>query len=227
MVKLTIAMFCAIAVHAAEWKQIFNGKDLTGWEVVGDGIWTVLRDGTLVGQRDLINNGPRKQWIEREQFRGWLDTQSWLYTKEEFGEFDLHLEYWLRHGGNSGISLRDPSRGKYGVITPPDFKRTPSKLGYEIQLANHYPDPQPSGSIYTFIKAEPGAQIDNQWNAIDIQCRDGAIRVKINGKLVAQHATDPNRPKTGPVGLQLHDQFSVVMFRNIKLLDLLANRRRN
>jgi hypothetical protein len=214
---LALLVCLAASAHAAGWKKLFNGKDLTGWEPVGNGIWTVWTDGTLVGQRDLINNGPRKEWIEKDKFRGWLDTQAWLYTKQEFKEFDLHVEYWLRFGGNSGVSLRDPSRAKYAVVTPPDFKKTPSKLGYEIQIINLYPDPQPTGSIYTFAKAKTGAQKDNQWNAMDIECRNDTIRVKVNGVLVAESKTDSQRPKIGPIGLQLHDQFSVCMFRNIKI----------
>ena len=84
--------------------------------------------------------------------------QSWLYTKRnDFAEYDLHVEFWTRTNGNSGISIRDSSRAKYGITTPPDYKRTPSKIGYEIQINNRYPDPHPTGSIYGFADAKPGA----------------------------------------------------------------------
>ncbi len=33
---------------------LFNGKNLDGWEVIGDSQWTVMADGTLVGQRTAI-----------------------------------------------------------------------------------------------------------------------------------------------------------------------------
>jgi hypothetical protein len=197
------------------WTALFNGKDLTGWQPVGNGVWHVMRDGALLGQRDF-QLGFFENWpITAQQFRGWKDVQAWLYTTRDFGQFDLYLEYWLRFKGNSGISIRDSSRAKWGIINPPDYTRTPSKIGYEIQLANLYPDPNPSGSIYTFVKAKQGAQIDNEWNSMLIASRDSLIRVSINGQVVAEHTGDPARPKTGPIGLQLHDQFSVVMFRNI------------
>jgi hypothetical protein len=38
--------------------------------------------------------------------------------------------------------------------------------------------------------------------------------------VVAEYAGDPKRSKTGPIGLQLHDQFSIVMFRNIKIREI-------
>src|SRR5262245_33706587 len=111
---------------AADLTPLFNGRNLDGWEVIGDGQWTVMWDGVLLGQRtaDL-----RKMQAQPDS-KGWVDTQSWLYTRRnDFGEFDLHLEYWTKTTGNSGVSIRDTSRAKWGVITPPDFRRTPSKIG--------------------------------------------------------------------------------------------------
>jgi hypothetical protein len=204
------------ALGTARPADLFNGKNLDGWESAGDGIWTVMRDGTLVGQRDIIKNQPDLSWT-KPQYSQWLYRQAWLYTRKDFNEFDLHLEYWLRWGGNSGISIRDTSRGAYAVATPPDFTRTPSKIGYEIQLANHYPDNTPSGSIYGFAKARTGYEHEDDWNSIDIEVRSSGIRVRLNGELVAEHPGDPKRPKTGPIGLQIHDQYTVVMFRNIRI----------
>jgi len=202
------------APASGPWVPLFNGKNLDGWEAIGSGVWTILAGGTLVGQRDLT----QAKWLPSEkENKGWRDTQAWLYTVKEYDEFDLRLEYWARYGGNSGVSIRDTTRAKHGVITPPDFTRTPSKLGYEIQISNHYPDKNPTGSIYNLAIAKTGAQKDDQWNTLEIQSRKESIRVLVNGQLVAEHAGDPARPKTGPIGLQLHDQYSVVMFRNIKL----------
>ncbi|MBY0502988.1 MAG: DUF1080 domain-containing protein [Bryobacteraceae bacterium] len=194
-----------------------NGQPLA-WKTVGDGRWHLMRDGTLVGQRDLIGQGPRKSYDpDPKAFRAWLDRQAWLYTDAEYGDFTLDVDYWLRDGGNSGISLRDPSRAAAGVQAHPDFSKTPSKVAYEIQLNNRYPDPEISGAIYRIQPAKPGVHRDNEWNHIRIVCRNEQITVSINGTEVAKHATDPARPKRGPIGLQLHDQFSVTMFRNFKL----------
>ena len=102
-----------------------------------------------------------------------MDTQSWLYTRRnDFGEFDLHLEYWTKTTGNSGVSIRDTSRAKWAIVTPPDYTRTPSKIGYEIQINNRFPDPHPSGSIYGFVDAPNDAQHDDDWNAMDISSRN-------------------------------------------------------
>jgi 3-keto-disaccharide hydrolase len=223
-VELMRALFVFLltgSLAAADWQPLLNGRNLDGWEVIGDGQWTVMADGTLLGQRIgdyrkmLAPGGPLPAL---QQFKGWIDTQSWLYTKrEDFGEFDLHVEYWTKTTGNSGVSIRDTSRAKWGVITPPDYKRTPSKIGYEIQINNRFPDPHPSGSIYGFMDAPKDAQHDDDWNVMEISSRNQKIAITLNGRLVAEHAGDPQRPKVGPIGLQLHDQFSIVMFRNLRI----------
>lgn len=211
------------ALAADQWNDLLKGKNLAAWQSVGDGIWTVLRDGTLVGQRDVIKNKPDPSWT-RQQYDQWMYRQAWLYTNKEFDQFDLHVECWLRWGGNSGISIRDTSRAQYAVAAPPDFSRTPAHFGYEIQIANHYPDNTPTASIYGFAKAKPGHEIDNDWNTLDLEVRRDMIRVRLNGALVAEHPGDPARPKTGPIGLQLHDQNTVGMFRNIRIREIPGGR---
>ena len=213
MMKDRIVIAACLAVlwlqpaPAAEWTQLLD-KDLTQWDRVGDGVWTVMRDGTLLGQRD-----PKQS-----------THQAWLYTKKDFGEYDLHLEWWTCLGGNSGVSVRDTSRAKYAVGTDWDAQRTPSHIGYEIQISNGDADKYPSGSIYLFDRAKTGSQIDNDWNSFDIESREDIIRVKLNGQVVSQYAGEPGRPKAGPVGLQLHDSKSLAMFRNIRIREIKRKR---
>lgn len=228
MHTLTGLLLFTLSLSAADWQPLFSGKNLDGWEVIGDGKWTVLSDGTLVGQRVgdlralLVPGGPM---TTPQQFTSWVNAQSWLYTKRnDFAEFDLRLEYWTKTHGNSGISIRDSSRAKYGVTVPPDYKKTPSKIGYEIQINNQYPDPHPSGSLYGFMDAPKEAQREDDWNLMEISSRGDKITIKLNGRVVAEHPGDPQRPKAGPIGLQLHDQFSIVMFRNIQIRELASSR---
>lgn len=220
---LTLALTLTALGNAQDYKPLFNGRDLTGWEVIGDGFWHVMKDGTLLGERRPDKSEPAKgkDTFTRKEYTAWRDNQSWLYTeRNDYGEFDLHVEFWTRTMGNSGVSLRDPSRAKYGVTIPADFTKTPSKLGYEIQINNEYPDPHPTGSIYGFVDAKTGVQKENEWNSMDIESRNDIIRIKLNGVVVAEHPGDPKRPKTGPIGLQLHDQFSVIQFRNMRIKEL-------
>ncbi|MBM3745538.1 MAG: DUF1080 domain-containing protein [Acidobacteria bacterium] len=186
-----------------KWVDLFNGQNLEGWQTVGDGVWMVLRDGTLLGQCD-----PRKPCLH----------QAWLYTEREFAEFDLRLDYWTRLGGNSGVSIRDSSRARWAVGTEWTRDRTPSHIGYEIQIGSTSGKGYGvSGSVYLFAPAQPGVQRTSDWNTLEIESRSGVIRVRLNGVAVSEFPGLPERPKTGPIGLQLHDRNTVIMFRHIRL----------
>ena len=131
-------------------------------------------------------------------------------------------DYWLSiqtSGRRMGVT-NALTRAADAITTPPDYKKTPSKIGYEIQINNRFPDPHPSGSIYGFMDAPKEIQFEDDWNSMDISSHNDKITVKLNGKLAAEHAGDPKRSKTGPIGLQLHDQFSIIMFRNVKIKEL-------
>src|SRR5260370_8926353 len=119
-----------------------------------------------------------------------------------------------------GVPTRGASRGGWAFCNPVDVKKTPAKIGYEIQINNRYPDPHPSGSIYGFVDATKVIQNDDDWNTMDISSRNDKITVMLNGKLAAEYPGDPQRSKTGPIGLQLHDQFSIIMFKNVKIREI-------
>lgn len=206
------------AARAQQWQDLLaNG--LADWEVVGNGIWKLRSDGVVIAYarfdtKQLANLGDK---LTYKQFQDWLTEQSWLYTKKEYENFDLQIDYWVRAPGNSGISIRDSSRGKYAVTSPPDIKRTPAHIGYEIQINGTGPSRNPTGSLYTFVVAPDGIQKDAEWNTLLIESRQDKIRVMLNGQQTSEHPGAEGRPAKGPIGLQLHDQYNVVMFRNIKI----------
>ena len=205
---------------AQEWKALFNGRNLEGWEAKGDGVWKVLAGGTLIGSPVSGGKTPFGDWpvtLPEKKYLDWRQTQSWLYTAAEFGEFALRLEYLTPAGGNSGVTIRDHTRGQYSYGTNPDFAKTPAHFGYEIQILNGVKTKYPSGSIYLFAPATFGHEKENDWNSLEIESRNEVIRVKLNGHEVASHPGEAGRPKVGPIGLQLHDRFSTIMFRNIKI----------
>lgn len=80
-----------------DWRPLFNGKDLEGWEVKcvdkdkGKDYWTV--DGGTI----LCNT------------KGNTDHQyMWLQSKEEFADFELRLKFQAsrRNKGNAGVQIR-------------------------------------------------------------------------------------------------------------------------
>ncbi len=219
---LLSALLYAGSASAEDWKPLFNGRNLDGWEKKGDGQWKVLAVGMLIAYPVSGEKNPFGQaWpIGEKQYVSWRQTQSWLYTVGEFGEYDLHVEYMTPTGGNSGISIRDSTRGRYSYGPDPDFTKTPAHFGYEIQILGAVKTKYPTGSIYLFAPAAFGHEKENDWNSLDIESRSDIIRVRLNGHEVASHPGEPGRPKTGPIGLQLHDRFSVFLFRDIRIREM-------
>jgi hypothetical protein len=224
MQKLILLGALAALCVAQDGKALFNGKNLDGWEVKGDGQWTVLAGGVLIAHP--VSGPPNpfgSVWpvtLTEQQYKNWRQTQSWLYTAGEFGEYDLHVEYLAPKGGNSGISIRDHTRGKYALGPVPDYNKTPAHHGYEIQIMNGVKTKYSTGSLYLFAPAKFGHEKESDWNALDIESRNNMIRVKLNGHEVTSYPGEPARPKTGPIGLQLHDRFNVMMFRNIRIREI-------
>lgn len=70
-----------------QWKkpiQLFNGKDLSGWEM----------------------DGAKKQWVVQNGELTSPESGSNLITKEKFRDFKLHIEFKLKKNSNSGVYLR-------------------------------------------------------------------------------------------------------------------------
>jgi fucose permease len=66
-----------------EWQPIFNHKDLTGWETVGEATWEV-KDGVLVGS----------------------GAQGHIFTKASYENLMLRATIRVNEGGNSGVYFR-------------------------------------------------------------------------------------------------------------------------
>jgi hypothetical protein len=227
MLKLLASfLMAAVLLPAQEWKPLLNGKDLDGWEKHGPCEWSYLSDGIILGQRTHENrNDPFGPWpAAANSFHRWLNQQAWLYTKAEYRNFDLHVEYLIPPGGNSGVSIRDASHGRYAAYeepVPAGMKdSTPAHIGYEIQIIDDDREKFPTGSIYTFVPGKTGLQKPGAWNTLEIESRADLIRVRVNGQIAAEYPGDPKRAKSGPIGLQLHDQFTFAMFRNIRIREL-------
>jgi Domain of Unknown Function (DUF1080) len=151
--------------------SLFNGKDLTGWKATGKAeVW-----------------GTEKGVIYVDKGGG-----GWLLTEKEFGDFELHVEYKMSKGANSGVALRTPREGD------------PAYVGMEIQLIDDegWPDKladyQHTGSIYDVV---PAAKLNNkpigEWNTIHIVCNGSKVKVEVNGQTVVDANLEDSKEKKG------------------------------
>ena len=75
--------------HSSEFKPIFNGKDLSGWQ--GDTKFWSVKEGTITGQSTADNPVPHNTFL--------------IWRDGKLDDFVLRLKFKLE-GGNSGIQYR-------------------------------------------------------------------------------------------------------------------------
>jgi hypothetical protein len=184
-------------------KQLFNGRDLSGWEMAGPGCF-VVEEGLLKSQ-----GGMGLLW----------------YTEETFGDCLLRVVYRVgRVEDNSGVFIRIADR-------PPD-PWFAVHHGYEVQILATGDEWHHSGCVYSLSRAEAEAQKPpGEWNEMEIAIRGETVDVTLNGTHVThfdptgplperQYPYEPERgprPAAGYIGLQNHDAESVVSFREVSV----------
>lgn len=175
-------------------RAIFNGKDLTGWEPIGNvnnNKW-VARDG------ELVNDNPP---VEGRRGPGAAN----IKTTEKFQDFKLHIEVFCPDHGNSGIYLR----GRYEI-----------QVGTE---GGALPDHE-MGAVYSHYPPPAGAELGlGKWTSFDITLVGRRVTVVRDGKVYHDNveipgptggALDSNEAEPGPFFLQ-GDHHGVIRYRNI------------
>lgn len=200
--RLAVAVAClavSSTVQAEEdgFRTLFNGKDLTGWE--GDTqLWKVA-DGAIVGD---------SPGIKHNQF---------LCTTEEFGDFELKLEFRVRDGvGNSGVQFRT--------------RRIPDSTevsGYQADLGENYWGCLYDESRRNRILVKASGDFESKlrkgdWNEYTIRAQGDHIILALNGiTTVDYREPDAQIARTGIIALQVHSGGPMkVEFRKIRIRTL-------
>ncbi|HEV3447384.1 MAG TPA: DUF1080 domain-containing protein [Gemmataceae bacterium] len=204
-----VASLCILPAALADDTQIpegfqslFNGKDLTGWQVNDKGDMKVW--GAESGILYVNGSGG-----------------GWLMTDKEFGDFELRLEFKIPPKGNSGVALRSPLKGDpaYVGMEIQILDNDWYKKNYKgLKLVQH------TGAIYGVVP--PSKDVTKpvgEWNKYRIIAKGRQITVELNGATIVDPNLDDYKEHfkahpglqrdSGHLGLQSHD--GRVEFRNI------------
>ncbi|MEQ9067028.1 MAG: DUF1080 domain-containing protein, partial [Gimesia chilikensis] len=88
-VLFTCIAFSTSTIHAQEFQQLFNGKDLTGWEG-REGFWTV-EDGAIVGETTPERPAKPNTFL--------------VWQGGDVGDFEFKAQVRFK-GNNSGVQYR-------------------------------------------------------------------------------------------------------------------------
>ena len=178
------ALFYLLSLTACAGPQhLFNGMNLEGWKSEGDIEWRV-EDNAIIAS----GSG-----------------DGFLYTRAEFGDFYLRVEFWVDATTNSGIFFRCRDRSRSVPVT-----------GYELYVFDvHRIQEARTGSI-VFVHMPPLARVETvgRWNVYEVTARGSFVEVKVNGTVTA--LLEDANPTPGFIALQ-HWEEGAVKFRSIEL----------
>ena len=217
------ALFCLACSAATDgnactgdpgrWRELFDGKDLTGWKYVGPGSMSV--------ENGLIRS------------HGGMGLLYW--TGGKIGNCTVRVVYHMRdENDNSGVFIRIP--------VEPREEWMPVHYGYEVQIDNHPERNRPpedethsTGMLYSLTRPlakawKPGPE----WNTMEITLDGPRTIVVLNGVKVTDYRegepVPPRkfgfeplrglRPEFGYFGVQNHSDNDIVFFKQVAIKPL-------
>jgi hypothetical protein len=189
MKKLTcylsvLILFISISNTAnGQWKKLI-GKDLSNWEQLNGTAPFKIEKGVIVGT--TIPESPN----------------SFLCSKEKYGDFILEFDTWFDPQMNSGVQFRSESRAEYqnGRVHGYQVELDPSTRAWSGGIY----DEARRGWLYTLDKNPAGQKAlkAGDWNHYRIEAIGNSIRTWING-IPCADLIDGLTPK-GFIALQVH-----------------------
>ena len=195
----SFAFVSVATAQDAEFKPMFNGKDLSGWH---------------------INESPKSVYIEDGCIVTHGDRAHVFYVGDtghaDFSDFHFKCKVKTLPKANSGIYFH----------TKFEITGWPTK-GYEAQVNNTQSDPKKTGGLYA-IKDNFDAPVkDDVFFDYEILVEGKHIVIKVDGKVITDY-TEPENPErkdgfkdrvlsSGTIALQAHDPGSKVFYKDLML----------
>jgi len=184
-----------------EWTDlVVDGKMSDRWETEGN--WRVDRDGVVI-------------LTPRAGEKGWRRFAHYIWSKDQFADFEIRFEYRCEKQGNSGFYFHVGDKSQ------------PVEKGIEVQLFDSYGKPAGSklddhdsgGIIPKIPPTKNTARPPGEWNQVQVIVKDGRVKIILNDELVndisLQHPNIKDRPTKGYIGFQDHGLSFAL--RNVKV----------
>jgi hypothetical protein len=171
------------SAQSSGWVTLFDGKNTDQFSPIGDANWRI-EDGVLVADKATKN--------------------SYLVSKQEYGDFQIRAEFWVSDDANSGIFIRCSNPNE---VT--------GKNAYEVNIFDKRPDPSyGTGAIVDVAKAGTVLKAGGKWNVYEITAKGPRFDITLNGVKTVDGGSDSKFPK-GRVALQYGQ--GVVKFRKVEI----------
>ncbi len=201
---------------SSEWKSLFDGKSLDGWEQKNGTATYEISDGTIVG---TTSEG---------------SPNSFLCTTKSYSDFELTFEVKVDSELNSGVQIRSKTREE--TIGEGNNQQQGRVIGPQVEIAegdekgglSGYIWREATGDGWMGDEPEPHKHFKGgEWNQYRILAEGPQITTWINGKMI-EDVTDAETYEKFPGGfisLQVHGIREgtgpyQVAWRNIKIREI-------
>jgi pterin-4a-carbinolamine dehydratase len=190
---LLLLLLLNFSTHA-QWVELLNGRDLTGWKASENPNSFKVKDG------ELRIEGPRGHLF----YDGPVGNHN-------FTNFEVKALIKTQEGANSGLF----------ICTGFQENGWPSQ-GYEIQVNNSHTDWRRTASLYGIIDTAEKLVHDEDWFELHVKVEGKHITTKINGRTVVDYdepagRTDSKRIQPGTIAIQAHDPKSKIAYKSVQV----------
>jgi pterin-4a-carbinolamine dehydratase len=190
---LLLLLLLNFSAHA-QWVELLNGRDLSGWKATENPNSFQVKDG------ELRIEGPRGHLF----YEGPVGNHN-------FTNFEVKALIKTQEGANSGLF----------VCTGFQENGWPSQ-GYEIQVNNSHTDWRRTASLYGIIDTAEKLVHDEEWFELYVKVEGKHITTKINGRTVVDYdepagRTDTKRIQPGTIAIQAHDPKSKIAYKSVQV----------
>lgn len=192
---MAFAVLLMMGCGASDEIELFNGKDLSGWQIYGTEKWYV-EDGVLVSE-----SGPDAEY-------------GYLGTTENYKDFELTAEFKQDRDGNSGIFFRSNFEGTkvsgWQVEVAPPGDDTGGI--YESYGRGWLIKPDPEKDKHLKF---------GEWNDIKVRVQGDHVTTWLNGVEMVDYSDEKIGEGEGQIALQIHSGGGLkISWRNLKLKQL-------
>lgn len=205
---ICLSFACSGQAEDGKWLALFNGKDLSNWEMNRAAGSFEVKNGILVAhsadalRSHLFYVGDGDEFVSFKNFELLVVAKG---DPESNSGIFIHTDYELRD-----------SKGHL-------------KNGYEVNLNTSVDVTRKTGSLYDVVDLTEQPIDDQQWFETRIRVEGKRVQVWLDGKQVVDYR-EPKNPKRkesrkgrlfratgGAVALQAHDSKSVWYFKEIRI----------
>ena len=156
------------------WTPLFDGKDLSGWQV------------------------DRKQevsWLVKGDILRYDGQSGTLRTKESYRNYRLRVDWRLPRKADSGVFVRDDRQLNIWTWSMGSGEMWGYRQGFK---------PKQAGDRNPYTPATNEDRPVGEWNVFLITCKDDKVTVVLNGKEVITEALLTGTKPRSPISLQRH-----------------------